>query len=188
MKIIRKIGDGLYRLTDSFFQVPSAGLSENPDINLNPDQTACMVWELNQGVEDIVLKDLSVSLNILIPSFIRKPVKQLYKKACLYFLVDAIIEEESLDPVHFTGTEASILAEPAGKKFTLFADVKRKAIYNVISLGDWIKIKLHRVGGFIRLLQPAKPYYLLGNFAPTGSDIYNDNSDFSPTYIFHLRN
>jgi hypothetical protein len=188
MKIIRKIGDGLFRFTDSFFQGSNCGSTENPDKIIPADQVNCMVWELNQGVEDIVLKDLSVSINLLVPAFLRKPAAQFYKKVCMYFLVDAAIEEESLDPTNISASSLTFPPLQEGKILTLFSDTKKIVSANVLSLRDWLKFKLQKVSSFLRLLQPEKPYYLLGDFAPSRYDNYCDKSNFRKTYIFHLRN
>jgi hypothetical protein len=147
-----------------------------------------MTWELNQGVEDIVIKDLRISINLLIPPFIRKPVEDLYKKVCFYFLVDAVIEEESLDPDQLNIALLTISAEPSGKKYTLIAESIKKVKTKVISFHGWLKFKWQRVSCFLRHLQPDKPYYLLGDFTPAHDNFYNDKSDFRHTYIFHLRN
>jgi hypothetical protein len=188
MKLISKLGDGLFRFTDSFFRGSGHRLPENPDKIFQADDANCIVWELDQGFEDIFLKDLIVSINILIPAFVRKPIGKLYRKACLYFLVDAAIEEESIDPENIKSSLKSLTTSQPAKILTLFRATNEKVGTRVISMIDWLEIKLHKVSCFLRRQRPDKPYYLLGNFTPLRYDIFGDKSNFRHTYNFHMRN
>lgn len=188
MKFISKIGDGLFRITDSFFRGSGYRIPENPDKILTADEANCVVWELDQGIEDIVIKDLSVSIKLLLPAFVRNPVVDLYRKACLYFLVDAAIEEESLDPENIKSSLESFTTPQPAKILTFFRTARVKTSTRVISLLDWLKIRLQKVSGFLRLQQPVKPYYLLGDYTPARYGMFEDITNFRQTCSFHLRN
>ena len=187
--MFRKVGDWLFNSTDKFFQgnnpVSDADCPEYPD---NYAESNCIVWELKQGVEDIVIKDLEVSIKYIVPAFIRKPFEKAFKELCLYFLVDAVIEDETLDQKGSRALFQNLSPSPPAKKIQLSGVNAKIFKSRIIHLEDWLKIKFRKMSVILSRLQPVKPYYLLGDFTPA---IYNNNTDksnFRHTYIFHLRN
>jgi hypothetical protein len=197
MKLLNKIGDNLFRITDRFFL--GSRPSEHCSAPSNFDSSGqYMVWELNQGVEDILIKDIWGSISFFIPALIRKRIEQIYKDACLYFLVDAVIEDETIDPEADKVSGLNVLTPLAEKKIILIARAKKGLNRNILNLQDWVKIRLHRVRYFLRHLRPGKTFYLLGNFSPARNDLNfdglnyilhdSDKTNFRHTFIFHKRN
>ncbi len=189
MKIFRKVSDWLFNSTDKFFQGNNpafeADCPEYPDKFV---ESNCIVWELKQGVEDIVIKDLQVSIKYIVPAFFRKPFEKAFKEFCLFFLVDAVIEDETLDQKANRASLLNLSPTPAAKKILLSG--VHTAIFKsrIIHLEDWLKIKFRKVSLLLSLMQHAKPYYLLGDFTPAIYNNYTDESNFRHTYIFHMRN
>jgi hypothetical protein len=98
MKLIRKISDKIYQSTDKFFQgntIQPDGI--DPNFQAGNGEEHCMVWELNQGVEDIVMKDLQAGYHFLLPSKVRFHIEKMFKSVCLYFLVDAVMKRKHLN-------------------------------------------------------------------------------------------
>jgi hypothetical protein len=190
LKLINKIGDNLFLISDKYFQGNKTALTGDSCSN-SYDKTSVdhsvIVWDLNQGMDDILLRDLQVSLNFIIPVFIRNRIKQTYKEVCLFFLLDAVIEDENLDDTieHSKGqVQSPLLAE---KIIIISTDIKKKLNSNTLSLLSWVKIKLRRVLECLRHYQSAKPMYLLGDFSPSRYPVIY-NSDFRHTFIHYKRN
>jgi hypothetical protein len=196
MKLLDKIGDNLFRITDRFFQGnrPSGYCSAPVDLECSRQS---MVWELNQGVEDILIKDIRGSINYFIPAFIRRPIEQIYRKACLYILVDAVIEDETIDMKEDNKSGLHISPAPKEKKIILTEALNRMS-QNILSLQDWFKIRFNQVRYLIRYPRPDRSYYLLGDFTPAINDgnlngLYyilheSDRTNFRHTFVYHKRN
>jgi hypothetical protein len=188
MNLINKIGDVLYGNIDKFFQGKVNLPSQELSVKHTQTDIHCMTWELNQGVEDIVIKDLKISLKILIPGIISRRIERVYRKACMYFLVDAAIEEGSLDPGKQPESKMELSAPPASKQIFVINSLKMCANQHILALIDWLKIKLQRIRPGIRQPGHDKPYYLLGDFSPLRFELYSGHIKFRKACIFHLRN
>jgi hypothetical protein len=171
MKLFNKISDSVFRTTDRFFKGGTVTEQDCPFQNEHPGNELSMVWELNQGFEDIVLKDISSGINFFVPSFIRNRVTEAYKQACLFFLTDMIIEEETIDPEIDKATRLNLLSIPVEKIININNDQKHGIKARILYLQDWLKIKLQRASQVLRHLQQEKPYYLLADFTPRKNDL-----------------
>jgi hypothetical protein len=197
MSLLNKIGDKLFMLTDRFFQGNRTveHCSAMPELDRNGNY---IVWELNQGVEDILIKDIRISVNCIIPALIRKPLEKIYRNACLYFLVDAVIEDETIDPEADKASRLNVLPKLAEKKIVLTPWTNKGLQRNILSFQEWFKINLQKARRFFRHQGTSRTFYLLGNFAPSGNDCsFNglnyilrdpDKTNFKHTFIFHKRN
>ena len=174
MNFLDKIGNRLYRITDRFFQ-GNRPVENSPSPANFSSNGQYMVWELNQGVEDILIKDIRGSINFFIPALIRNSMKQIYSDACMYFLVDAVIEDETIDPKAHKASMLNVLPPLSEKKIIFIARSKKGLNRNILYLQDWVKIRLHRVRHFLRHLRTDKTFYLLGNFSPARNDLNFDS-------------
>lgn len=188
MNLINKIGDVLYGNIDNFFQGKVTLRSQELSVEHPQTDIHSMTWELNQGIEDIVIKDLKISLKVLIPGIISRRIEHVFRKACMYFLVDAAIEEVSVDPGNQPDSKIELSVPPAAKQLFVFNSLKIGTNQHVLALIDWLKIKLQRIRSGLRPPGHDKPYYLLGDFTPSRYELYSDNIKFRKACIFHLRN
>jgi hypothetical protein len=189
MKLFSKISDKIYRSTDKFFQGNTIQADGNdPNFKGGYGEEHVMVWELNQGIEDIVMKDLQAGYHLLLPSMVRFHIEKMFKSICLYFLVDAVIEDETLEQETDRVSRLKLISTPVAKQIMLTREIKNRVSRKILSLQDWLKIKMQKLRVILSHLQKDKPYYLLGNFAPARFDISGETSIFRHTSIFHLRN
>jgi len=189
MKIINKIGDWLYNITDRYFQGENSGvIHETPQFSGQNSEAQTISWELNQGVEDIIVKDLIVSAKYIIPSLIINKIQSIVNRVRFLYLVDAVIEEETLDPKSVKLPEIPPSDIVSGKeiviKYSSFTTIKTR----IISLSEWLKIKLLNLRSVIRYYKRVKPFYLLGDFSPAKYPISANKTKFLDTYVYHLRN
>jgi hypothetical protein len=197
MKLINKISNSVFSTTDRFFQ---GSVQIGTDCQ-SPSECAvnehAVIWELNQGFEDIVLKDLKFSIRFFVPSFIRNYAAEAYKQVCMFFLVDMVIEEETIDPEEDKASLLNLVSIPVEKKIIVGFEQKRSIKEGILSFQDWFKIKLQIARKILRKLQEDKPYYLLADLSPRFNDPasnfnylvnHSDKPNFIPSFVFHKRN
>lgn len=189
MKIINKIGDWLYNITDRYFQGENSGvILESPQFSGQISEAKTFSWELNQGVEDIIVKDLIVSAKYIIPSIIRNKIQSVVNKVRFLYLVDAVIEEETLDPTSVKLPEIPLSDIVSGKNIVIKSTSLSTFYTRIISLSEWLKTKLLHLRSVIRCYKRVKPFYLLGDFSPVKYSISSNKTKFLDTYVYHLRN
>jgi len=202
MKSAGRIGNWIYNSVDSFFsgasQQPFYENAHSNSSSINPCVGYCQVWELNQDITDIALKDIEVSLHYLFPAYCRQFLNNLYQNVCLYFQADYTIQEESfvLHDEDFIFTE-----KPTGdcpKKVILLQHKIDKKDVKLLLFRDWVKAAIRISNRFLRIRKIKKTFYLPGNFTPAKYEYSHDNQNYmirgpdkpklSPAISFHNRN
>jgi len=94
---IKNWGNSLFSGITSFFQ---GNTTANPLVPLNdrnmrigPEQGHSKEWVLNQGISDIVIRDIEVGFGWIFPVFIREAYHKIARKFVLYFYLDELDEE-----------------------------------------------------------------------------------------------
>jgi hypothetical protein len=200
-RIVRKTSDWVFYKIDSFFQGSLqnekncyAGLAESAVVDSGYSQ----VWELNQDLADIAINDMNHSLNWLIPGFVKHYASRLKHELLLYFYMDAIIEDESLN-LNFQNSLHIDEATPGKSKIiVIMTELQTRISCKLVSINDWWIRMINKLSLFLKIDDQDKTYYLLGSFAPQGFDNQLDNSiymtsgpdkfKFNATFSFHKRN
>ena len=169
-KSITKTCDFVYGSIDSFFQGNAKRIttcvSENHLIdNFNTDYSR--VWELNQGVADIALKDLKGSINWVLPGFIKRSTGKMYQYFMLYFYTDMIFETE---PYTVEEKEDSNVGGFSrlnnGKTIHIHHKLNERFNAKYLSIIDWYLNIYNKLIHLIKWEPEAQTYYLLGFFGP----------------------
>ena len=188
MKLLKKIGTALFKSSDQFFR----GNTHHPVIIDTPcpvlSNANTITWELNQGVEDIVIKDLKISLKCFVPKLIYDWIEKAIRDVFLYLLIDAVAEEELLED---KTENISPLRLQAISLNTIKSYGKATGINTcrkIVHLTDWLKIKLFSIRCNAFHSAHDKPFYLLGDFAPANNIFPNDKINFRHIPFFPLRN
>jgi hypothetical protein len=191
MTALTKIGDLLYNMTDQYFE----GKILKEEIPEKSDQYTgnCRVWELNQGVEDIIINDLKESMRFITPEIIRKRIDSIFRNIRFLFLVDAIIEDESIDEKALKTEFLNYSYSEDNKKIFIEGTGKASRNDRLLTLQDWLKEKLLAACQRIRRLRKGRLYRLLGDFSPaymSDQSFHNivQKSNFIHTYLFYKRN
>lgn len=174
-KTITKTCDIVYGIIDSYFQGNSKRITtiinDNHSLlnDLNTDYSR--VWELNQGVADIALKDLKGSINWVLPGFVKRSAGRMYHYFMLYFYTDMIFEAEP-----FTGKEnedstvSGISMMNNGKTIQILHDLNKKFNTKYLSITDWYLNIYNKMRHLFNWAPKTSTYYLLGFFGPQGYD------------------
>ncbi|MCU0370920.1 MAG: hypothetical protein MUC31_05850 [Bacteroidales bacterium] len=202
MKLVKWIGSSLFNFSDKFFKGYNDELTLDSEriLPAGPvENCVCMSWELNQGVEDILFKDIKVSLNILFPHFVRKRAGIICRKLLLYFELDFIEAEEDQAPL-LTIFPAKNSCPISQEKKLSFADnnVRKKVCANTLYLTDWMKAISLRLKTTLKVLYPVMPFNLFESFRTTGHYTSNtitdslargpDKSKITLPLFYHKRN
>jgi len=196
---INKVCNRIFDTVNHFFQGSAYQRSTYSDLSLHSEQSSacCQEWNLHQGVSDIFIKDISVTVSWLLPSPFLETLRKIHRNILIYFYADIIEEESGLEPEirspltsGFTSLKAKIIFE---------SDHVRQSINTgIISFQHGWKNFVRKLEIFLRLEQEKETYYLIGTFAPKkyndhACDLSNvirdpDQMYFRPSFPFHKRN
>jgi hypothetical protein len=197
-KTFNAAGDWVFNYIDYFFR-GSINRDFNGDLP-NPDKfhSTCIEWELNQDIADIVLNDIKISFNWILPAFVRKYTFRLHQLALLYLFTDVVYDNESRELPDFQHKE--VIHTDSVKKIVISSlqVIKERFDSKCLFINDWLKNLYMRFKMFLRLEKDNKTYYLLGYFAPqTYNGPYDeknymirgpDKAKIYPAFSFHIRN
>lgn len=200
-RTVKKTSDWIFYKIDGFFKGSAqhemtgyAGLPESVGVDSGYSQ----VWELNQDLADIAIKDINHSLNWLIPGFVKHYANRLQKELLLYFYLDAIIEDESINLNNPNNLHIDEAKFDKGKIINIMAEFQTRISSKLVSINDWWVKMINKLSLFLKNDDHDKIYYLLGSFAPQRFDNQLDNSiymtrgpdkfKFNATFSFHKRN
>ena len=198
---INNAGNSIFDMVNRFFTGSSKlqnGVPEN-DFQSSQDQLNAYTreWELNQDVSDIVIKDIRLSFNILIPSSLIERLSKIQQRIMLYFYIDEM--EDDLNAKESSSFSFASLVEPINKRIILFTGTTRnKVTSRVISFLDWWKAFINKLEILLELKEDEPTYYLIGNFTPNTHDRFKsyhdhdargpDPSKLKSIFPFHKRN
>ena len=169
-KTINKTCDFVYGSIDSFFQGNAKRIttcvSENHLIdNFNTDYSR--VWELNQGVTDIALKDLKGSINWVLPGFVKRSAGRMYQYFMLYFYTDMIFEVEPITGEEKEDSNVGGLTRlNNGKTIHILHKLNERFNAKYLSIIDWYLDLYNKIIHFFKWEPETQTYYLLGFFGP----------------------
>jgi hypothetical protein len=154
-------------------------------------------WELNQDIADIALIDIQNSFSWILPGFVKKFAFRVRQIILLYLNTDEVNDEESQDWFDLKYLKLKT-EEPHSIKITKFPLVFKDSICSkCLFISDWLKKISVKLRIFFIAMQKKRTYYLLGNFAPGGKDILNENQNnmirgpdkvnLNPSFSFHKR-
>ncbi len=94
---IKNWGNSVFSGITNFFQGnttanPSEPLNDR-NISIGPEPGYSQEWILNQGISDIVIRDIEVGFGWIFPAFIREAYHKIARKFVLYFYLDEFDEE-----------------------------------------------------------------------------------------------
>jgi len=201
-KQVEKICDWVYGNIDSFFQGSAKKSKTEFKDNLAASNEfrsgSCQTWMLNQGVIDIVLKDINESLSWLLPGFIRQFTNRLHQHSLLYFFTDYFIEDDSYEWDLLWVPPIDQASGNKGNTIYVTQEFKGGIISKFLSISDWWVRFFHKLIYFAGTEPRKKSYYLSGNAASPGYDYSIDNqncmirgpdkSKLNQSFSFHRRN
>lgn len=200
-KTANNTGERIFYHIDSFFQGQAI---RNKEVisggYLSNQNTPCIIymeWDLNQDIADIAFKDIKSSLSWLIPGFIRKYAVRFQQLSLLYLYTDVVNEDESGGWSELSGNHTNLIFFDKRRSLKTIQGFKESIDAKSLSILNWWKKFNCRLNVFLKMEQEEKPFYLLGYFAPQGSDNSIDHRNFmirgpdktklSPAYSSLLR-
>jgi hypothetical protein len=89
LKMTQKACDKVYGLCSGFFEGRGA-IGMKPSSNTGQGSNLVYTWQLNQGIEDIALRDIQAVASSLIPGFISRMIKRFHAWYSIFYLTDDI--------------------------------------------------------------------------------------------------
>jgi hypothetical protein len=167
---LSNIGERLFNSIDNFFQGPVKVSLVGNVVNLDASNIldySYIEWDLNQSYIDIVISDLKASFGWIIPGSIRKVVRRIHQSGLIYLYTDT--EEEGITE---TNDYSLFLKEPGINKVLSYPQAIQDAKYfKCLYISDWLKYIYRKCAPLINYGLLKKPYYLLGNFAPSQFEV-----------------
>ena len=153
-------------------------------------------WDLNQGVSDIMIKDIRLSINWLLPDRLINTLIDIKHRIILYFYLDEIDEEESSPNAVNKVIQKHILSGVRDKIVESSHLLNIKIASKVVSFHAIWKSMIRKLEILLRLEPDPPTFYLIGRFSP---GIYNnenesstirgpDHAKLTSSYPFHKRN
>ena len=197
MKLLKRIGDSLFTISDRFFtgvtDTVTKPKAKNTGISTT-EQVPYITWELNQGVDDIMLKDFSAIIRCLVPATLRRSIKQLLRDVFVFFMVDAFIDDAMENPEINPDVTRKIASASSEKKTIVFDHCKTGLKSKLVWMMDWLSTSNIK----ILKIKSSRTYYLLSDVSPALYGIDNSTScykpgkhnhfKFLPTCFYHKRN
>ncbi len=154
-----------------------------------------MTWELNQGVEDIVSRDINEIVNLILPDFIMKPFRRLYRSIWIYFYADTMIDDPGIDKL--TALPAD-LTEMNREKFVHILEYNKEIEAKTQIISDWFIKTFIKLNHLYNLKPEKKSHHLANQLIPMVYDsvIYDlnhmirgpDRAKLKYAFSFHRRN
>ena len=172
--------------------------SEDNSFQTGAPSIYVLEWDLHQGVSDILMKDIRVSVSLLLPSPMVEMLNNVRKRILLYFYID-IIEEEKLSEDNIIKNFRQDLPHGIKDKVIFYTgSLNHKINKRVIFLLDWWKTFIRKLEIFLKLEPECETFYLIGDFsphltvnasAPGQGYIHNpDQIKLKSSFLFHKRN
>lgn len=164
IKALNRVGDNIYYGLERFFAggiSPEGWVLESiPDNSEITYKNNSYVWDLNQGISDIIIKDIEVGLSYFIPTSLRNLTSRLAHNFTFYFQADFTVT----DDFYYASKTGDTLINP------LTTDAPAKVIEHnpsvevnrpkLLYFNKWIKLISLAKKVFLRLWSPNKLYYL----------------------------
>jgi hypothetical protein len=94
LNILHKVSENVYGFCSGFFEGKTSG-DPGQQVRFEPERNYVYTWQLNQGIEDIALKDFQALASSLIPGMILRKLARAHAWYSIFYLTDDIYISEN---------------------------------------------------------------------------------------------
>jgi len=196
-RLMNNLVDSTSRFFDRNYK-PSNPVQDDPDsVNSFIQLQYQQEWDLNQGVSDIMIKDIKLSINWLLPDIFINALSNFKNRIILYFYLDEIDEKETNTESASEKIQKHLLSGARVKTIDISRSIKNRITAKVVAFNAVRKLMIRKLEIFL-CLEPDPPvYYLIGKFNPGIYETSKNDSDtirgpdhvkLTSSYPFHKRN